>query len=218
MTRPFLVGALGVLVWTGIASSAAVIDQIAAVVGKYAIKTSDVDRDLRVTQFLNGDAPDLSLPQRRKALQRLIDQELIRNDLAQAGNTSHLSGEATDILAQLRKDRFKGSQEALSAELRRRGLTPAQVSDQLQWQLVVLQYIDQRFRPGVLVSEDEMNAYYAEHKAELMRQYPGNTTTESMLPRIREVLEGERINRNFEEWLQEVRRTAHIEYKLDELK
>ncbi len=105
----------------------------------------------------------------------------------------------------------------MTAELGRRGLSAAQLLDQLQWQLVVLRFIDQRFRPGVIVSDEEVRAYYEQHAAELNRQYPGNNTPEDLMPRIREIVEGERINRNFEDWLQQARKTVRIEYKLGEL-
>jgi hypothetical protein len=106
----------------------------------------------------------------------------------------------------------------LEAELRRRGLSSAQVLDQLQWQLVVLRFIDERFRPGVTVTDDEMRAYYEQNAAALKRQDPAHNTLEDLTPKIREILEGERINRNFEDWLQQARKNVRIDYKMDQLK
>jgi peptidyl-prolyl cis-trans isomerase SurA len=210
--------AIATMLSGGLLQGATTIDQIAAIVGQRAIKTSDIARDLRVTQFLNGTAADASIGQKREALQRLIDQELIRNQLAQAVNTSSLSAEATATLAQLRADRFKNSDALLTEELHRRGLTQNQVLDYLQWQLVVLQMIDQRFRPGVSIDDDQVTAYYDQHAADLKRQYPDNPTREALLSRARELLEGERINRDFEDWIEQARKNIRIEYKVDELK
>ena len=200
-----------------LAHAGTVIDQIAVTVGRHAIKTSDIDRDLRVTQFLNSQAPDISPTQRRIAIQRLIDQELIRNELAQAGSTSSLTSEAKELLDMIRAERFHGSDAEMAAELRRRGLSEDVLLEAVQWQLTVLRFIDQRFRLGIVVTDDDIGAYYKQHEAELKRQYPGNDTLEALTPRIRELLEGERINRAFEDWLQQARKNARIEFKLSEL-
>jgi hypothetical protein len=213
-----MIQASEILIMVLLAQGGNIIDQIAVVVGKHAIKTSDLDRDLRVTQFLNAETQDFGVAKKRVALQRLIDQELIRQDLAQSGNTDRLTEDAKALLDQIRKERFQASEALLEAELRRRGLSSAQVLDQLQWQLVVLRFIDERFRPGVTVTDDEVRAYYDQNTAALKRQDPAHNTFEDLTPKIREILEGERINRNFEDWLQQARKNVRIDYKMDQLK
>jgi peptidyl-prolyl cis-trans isomerase SurA len=102
--------------------------------------------------------------------------------------------------------RFK---EALSQH----GLTEEQLRLQLQWQLDVLRFIDQRFRPGVLVTDEEVRAYYEPHQADLKRQLPQAKTYEAMEPKIRESLEGERLNQNFDQWLVNARKRNRIDYR-----
>ena len=46
-------GALPVLLAFTLAAASVVVDRIAVIVGKDAIKLSDIDRDLRVTEFQN---------------------------------------------------------------------------------------------------------------------------------------------------------------------
>jgi len=194
------------------------IDQISVVVGRHAIKTSDINRDLRVTEFLNGQASDSTLTQKRAAAQRLIDQELIHNEIIQEGTGTQFSAETKALLDQIRTDRFKGSESEMVSELRKRGLTLEQLTQQLNWQLTVLRFIDQRFRPGVIVQDSDIHSYFDQHEAELKRKYPSETTLEALAPHIREIIEGDRINRNFEEWLQQARESAHLEFKVEELK
>ena len=201
-----------------LAYGATTIDEIVGVVGKHAIKMTDIERDLRVTQFLNGEPPSSSVAAMKKALERLIDQELIRNDMAASKNASHLDNEATTLFNQMLSDRFGSSKPQMAAELRRHGLTEAQLLEQLQWQLVVLRFIDQRFRPGVIVNDEDVRAYYDKNSGELERKYPANHSFEALAPKIRETLEADRINQNFEEWISNVRKDTRIEYKLDELK
>ncbi len=62
-----------------------VIDRIAAVVGKHVIKASDIDRDLRVTDFLNRQPLTINADAKRKAVDRLIDQAVIRDEISMGG-------------------------------------------------------------------------------------------------------------------------------------
>src|ERR1019366_5824259 len=110
-----------------LAYGATTIDEIVGVVGKHAIKITDIERDLRVTQFLNGESPSSSVAAKKRALERLIDQELIRNDMAASKNASHLDNEATTLFNQMLSDRFGSSKPQMAAELRRHGLTEAQL-------------------------------------------------------------------------------------------
>ena len=61
---------------------AIVLDRIAVVVGKVAIKSSDIERDIRVTAFLNHEPLVFTPDARKKAADRLIDQQIIRQEIA----------------------------------------------------------------------------------------------------------------------------------------
>jgi predicted aminopeptidase len=87
----------------------------------------------------------------------------------------------------------------------------------LLWQLAVLRFIDERFRASVLVTDDELKAYYDQHAAELRKENPGASTFDALRDKIRETLEGERINRNFNEWLEQARKRYRIEYRQEAL-
>ena len=191
---------------------ATVIDRIAVIVDKHAIKASDIDRDLRATEFLNSQPLNLNPDARRKSAERLIDQTIIREAIEKGAYNRAGQSEVDGMLKPLVAARF-GSEVRLKDELSRYGLTEEQLRIELQWQLDVLKFIDQRFRPGVLVTDEEVRAYYGQHKADLERQFPQLKTYEAMEPKIRASLEGERLNQNFEQWLAEARKRGHIEYR-----
>jgi peptidyl-prolyl cis-trans isomerase SurA len=190
-----------------------VIDRIAVIVGRHVIKTSDIVRDLRVTEFLNREPLDLGPEAKRKSAERLIDQEIIRQEIVTGGYRRPSEAEGEAFEKQFVNDRFHGSPAQLRTALAKYGLTEEQLREQLLWQLTVLRFIDQRFRAGVLVTDEEVKSYYDQHLAELRQQNPQGYGLEELQSKIRSTLEGERINQNFNEWLEHERKTYRIEYK-----
>jgi parvulin-like peptidyl-prolyl isomerase len=191
---------------------ATVMDRLAVVVNRNVIKASDIDRDLRVTEFLNGEAADFSSAARRKAAERLIEQILLRQEISSGGFRRASAEEAAALLNRIRQDRFGGSEARMRAELAKFRLTEDDLREQLQWQLTVLRFIDQRFRSGVLVTDEEVRAYYDQHKADLERQYPRDNRFETLAPKIRASLEGERVNQNFAESIEQARKRSRIRF------
>jgi peptidyl-prolyl cis-trans isomerase SurA len=192
---------------------AVVLDRIAVIAGKQVIKSSDIDRDLRVTEFLNQAPLNFAPDAQRQAAERLIDQSVIRGEISTGGFTSATDAEAQAMLDRIRRDRFQNSSARLREALARYALTEDVLRGQLLWQMTVLRFIDQRFRPGVLVADEDVRKYYDEHLTDLRRQYPKAKSYEELAPEIRASLEGERINQEFESWLSATRKSERIEYK-----
>ena len=189
-----------------------IIDRIAASVGKHAIKLSDIDRDLRVTEFLNREPLNLNANARRAAAERLIDQALISDEITDGGYPRPPDSDVDNLLGKMRQERFGGSDVRLRQALAAYGLTEDQLRQEFEWQLQVLRFIDQRFRSGVVVTDDDVRSYYEQHRADLARENPKNQSLEALEPKIRQALEGERINQNFAQWLDEARRQNRIQY------
>lgn len=186
-----------------------IIDRIAVVVNRHPIKASDIVRDLNLTAFLNHEPVKMDPATRRSAADRLVDQEIIRNSIASGGYARATDADAENLMAQIRRDRFGNSAARMRQELMRYGLTEDQLHAQLLWQLTVLRFIDQRFRGGVLVDDDDIRNYYTQHRA----QYRG--TLENETKTIRDTLEGEQVNQQFETWLDDGRKRATVQYKDD---
>jgi peptidyl-prolyl cis-trans isomerase SurA len=192
--------------------SAIVVDRMAVVVDRHVIKSSDIYRDLGATEFLNREQPNVSADARRKAADRLIEQTIIRDEIANGGYRWASKADADALLNDIRRDRFGGSDAQLQAALSRYGLTEEEMRTQLLWQLTVLRFIDQRFRTGVLITDEDVRAYYDQHLADLKRDYPEDSSFEALQPKIRASLEGERINQNFVESMEAARKSVHVRY------
>jgi hypothetical protein len=190
-----------------------VVDRLAAIVGKHAIRLSDIYRDLRVTEFLNREQPNFSSDAKHKSAERLIDQAIIGDEIANGGYRRSTEADAEALLKQLRQDRFAGSDGRLREALTLYGLTEDQLREQLLWQLEVLRFIDERFRPSLLVTDEEVRVYYDQHRPDLRREYPQANGFEALETKIRASLEGGRINQNFVQWLDQARKQNRIEYR-----
>jgi len=192
---------------------ATIVDRVAVVVGRRAIKTSDISEEMRVTGFLNREQISGTPTAKRKAAERLIDQELVRQDLADGQYSQPTEKDVNALLDQFKRDRFSGSDARFRAALQQYQLTEEQLRQHLLWQLSVLRFIDQRFRSGVLVTGEDIAAYYHEHRAALVKAYPRNNSQQALEPAIREILTGQRVNQAFEAWVAETRKSVRIEFR-----
>lgn len=190
-----------------------VVDRMAVIVGKHVVKLSDIDRDLRLTEFLNKEPLNLNPERRRQSAERLIDQQIIRTEIAAGGYNRASDAQADALLRQIRRERFGSSDAGLRAELARYGLTEDDLRAQLLWQLTVLAFIQQRFQPEATLGDQDVRAYYNQHLAELKKSNPKDSSFEALAPQIRSSLEGESVNKDFEDWLARARQRTRIEYR-----
>jgi hypothetical protein len=193
------------------AFGAVVLDRVAIIVGRRVVKSSNLDRDLRASQFVNGEPLNLGPQAKRKIIERMIDQELIRQEIMGGGYSRPAEQEAVAFLQQLKRDRARGSDVQFAAALAKYGLTEEQLRQYLWWQLTVLRFIEERFRPGVLVTDQDVKAYYEQNRAQLEKANPKSNSFEALDPKIREILVGERVNKVFNEWLDQARRNTRIQ-------
>ena len=200
------------MVLGGALHGAVVYDRMAVIVGKRVIKSSDIGRDLRVTAFLNREQLSFNADARRKAADRLIEQTILRGEITSGGYRGASEDDADAMLDKLRQERFAGSDTRLRTAVARYGLTEEELRAQLLWQLTVLRFIDERFRNGVIVTDQDVRSYYDQHAAELKREYGQNSSFEALEPKIRASIEGERINVNYAESMEQARKRIRIRY------
>jgi len=134
------------------AVSGVLIDQIAIVVDKSIIKDSDIERDIRITEFLNNEPLNLKLAERKKTANKLIDQTFIRSEIRAGDYPTATVEEANTQLDSLIKKRYP-SPSAFQHALKIYGLEETDLRDQFRWQLTVLHFIDSRFKPAVEMPE-----------------------------------------------------------------
>jgi peptidyl-prolyl cis-trans isomerase SurA len=191
--------------------SAEIIDRIAISVGNQVITEGQIDLEVRVTAFLNREELVLSPGQRKKAADRLIEQTLIRRDMA----FSHYPLPAvTDADASLQEVKAKYASAARYQDaLEQYRISEENLKERLLWQLTVLRFIDYRFRPGIQVADSEVQAYYQQELAN-SRQQDAKPLPElsDVRSQITEILTQQRIDDSLDRWLVEARLQVAIRY------
>jgi hypothetical protein len=128
---------------------AAVVDRIAVIVGSDVITESEVLREVRLTEFLNGQPPDTGPAARRAAAERLVDQQLIRTEMEAGSYPVAPAAQADEMLRSFRQQRFGGDDAALTAALAKYGLSEEELKDHLLWEASVLRFTDARFQIAI---------------------------------------------------------------------
>jgi hypothetical protein len=194
------------------AAHAEIIDRIAVTVGNQVITTDQVNEEVRVTAFLNHSEPQLTSDEKKKAAERLIEQALIKDGM----NSSHYPLPTladAEPMVKLREDEYAG-RAAFLADLARYGITEDQLRQHVWWQITLLKFIDDRFRPAVQVS----NADILQHYREQVRKWgeegvnPIPTFAESRVAMERAVIE-DRVDNALSRWLGDSRTRVDIRFR-----
>ena len=208
--RPFGICVIGSLLASATCYGV-IVDRIAIRVDNAIVKDSDISRSIRVTDFLNDEPLKLTGSERRQAGKRLIDQSFIKREIGIGDYPQATWDEADQQLSKLKSNRYR-SPAAYQQALAKYGLVEPDLRFEYQWQLTVLRFIDLRFKPAVLVSDDEISKYYTSHSAALRKANPGKSSLDDLRDSIQEIITGEKVNEQFFAWLDEQRKSRKIEF------
>ncbi|MGC9159740.1 MAG: peptidylprolyl isomerase [Terracidiphilus sp.] len=200
------------------AVSAVVLDRVVAVVNNHPILASDVDNEIRLAALEPNRAGDGALPPRRALahlISRTLIEEQIRNEEIGAIRPSQAKVDAR--LHELRQElpacvHFNCSSDAgWKAFLSAHKLTEPQVEAYLRSRIEILNFIELRFRQGILISPEEIETYY---RKTLLPQYAAGEPVPPLAevsPRISEILLEQQVNVLFDQWLQNLRKEGNVE-------
>lgn len=204
-------GALPGETMRGVAAAYDVLDRVVANVDQNAVLESELQRFLRLRAFQNNEAVPATAEARREALRQLVDQTLLLREMAQVGFPTPDGKQVDAALADLRRER--GAQ--WGATLTRYGVTEGQVRSFVGRQLAALQFIATRFRPGVVLSEGEIEEYYRDEYVPARRQ-----TSRQPVPALAEAraeieqkLTDRRTDQALERWLGDMRIQSRIRFR-----
>jgi hypothetical protein len=161
---------------------------------------------------MSGRKPeDGTMEQRKAALNRLIDQEILREQM----RLTELKPAGTDSIKK-QIDDLKNEQlgehpeQSWETTLSRYQLTDKTVERHVAGELEQFQLVDLRFRPSIQVSAAEVEKYYRE---QIIPKLPASDplSLNEAAPKIREILIQEKINQLLNSWLETLRSQAQIQ-------
>jgi len=190
-----------------------IIDRIAASVGNHVITASDLDREIRVTAFLNGAKADFTPATKRTTAGRMVEQALVRSELEDSRYPTPAPSEIDPVLALLKKDRFPNEAD-FAHSLAEYGITEQDVRDELLWQRTLLAFLDVRFRPSVQVSDKDIQDYFEKSVLPAAQAaHPGQTILlDDYRDQIEATLTGQREDQDMSRWLDEAKKRTNIVY------
>jgi len=195
------------------AARAEVIDRIVATVNGHIILQSDWDDALRYEALLNGRAlSEFTAEDRRAVLDRLIDQELLGEQMKSAAFQHCTAAEAAARLAEARKQYAEAaSDEGWQAVLARLQLAEKDLLTRVQTQIDLMRLVDAHLRPGVQIDSKTIEAYYRDKFVPQLKQSgAGEVSLADVRGKIRELLTEEKVNELLVSWLQTLRSESKV--------
>ena len=195
-----------------------VLDRVVAVVNNRAILLSDVEDEIRLSVLDPGGSGQGQLTEQH-ALDELISRALIeqqiREEDLQAIEPSQK--EVSDRLAEIRRELPACVHQNCATEagwknfLLSHGLTEARAEAYIRYRLEILRFIEERFRQGIQISQQQIEDYY---RNTLLPEYaPGETvpSVDQVASRIQEILLEQQVNVLFDNWLNNLREQGDVE-------
>ena len=190
-----------------------VIDRIVATVNGHVILQSDWNEALRYEALLNGRTPnEFTEEDRRAVLDRLIDQELLGEQMKSAFFQHATPSEAAARVAEARKHYPKGAtddgwREVLTAF----GLKEKDLISHVQKQIDLMRLVDSHLRPEVQIDSKSIEAYYREKFVPQLKQTgAAEVALADVSGKIRELLTEEKVNQLLVSWLQTLRSEGKV--------
>jgi peptidyl-prolyl cis-trans isomerase SurA len=194
------------------------LDSVVAVVNGQAILQSDIDDDIQLSVLDPAPGAPGALT-RQRALEELISRALIQQQIRQ-GDLAAVQPSEAEVAARLDEIRKQlpacvradcSTDAGWRAFLTAQGLTQYRVEAYLRNRMEILRFIEQRFRQGIQIGEQQIETYYHDT---LAPEYPAGTSIpplKEVSKRIEEILLEQQVNELFDNWLDNLRGQGDVE-------
>lgn len=200
-------------------SAPVVLDRVLVVVNQQPILQSDLDRELKLAVL----DPNLAFSQRpapAEALDRIISRTLIQQQLAQQPpmDDAQIRRAIDERMKELRAElpacvRLNcNTAVGWQAFLDESKLTTTEIEAYVRQQVLILDFIEKRFRPGIHITPEQVESYY---KNSLLPQYSDPKLApqlETVSTRIAQILLEQQVNLLLEDWLSTLRKDGDLEF------
>ncbi len=213
--RATWISALAAVLLTALPAPAGeILDRIVATVNGRIILQSDWDDAINFEALTNNKpVAAFSAEDRRAALDRLVDQELLHEQLRTS--ESHVASNADAVnrrISELRRLYPEAATEqGWQRLLSHFDITDEELRDRLALQLDLLRLVDSRLRPGTDVDDKAVEDYYTQtFLPELHKSGAADVPLADVSARIRELLIQQKVNESLTDWLRSLREASAI--------
>jgi hypothetical protein len=193
------------------ASGGQIVDRMVANVNGHVLLQSDWEEELAFEAFLNARAPDtFTAAERKAALDRLIDQELLREEVRPTEGAP--TAQVAQRVAEIRKLYPEAaSDEGWRAALRSHGLTQSMLEKRLGDSIQLMRLVEARLRPSIQIDQKAVESYYHDQLLpELKKAGSREVALPEVFGHIRDLLAEQRLNQLLSGWLTSLRSASHI--------
>jgi peptidyl-prolyl cis-trans isomerase SurA len=194
------------------------LDRVVAVVNRQVILSSDIDDDIQLSVLDPAPGAHVTMS-RHRALDELISRALIQQQIRREDLPS-IQPTADEVAARVEEIRRQlpacvrahcETDAGWKAFLTAQGLTQYRVEAYLRTRIQILRFIEERFRQGIQISEEQIETYYRDT---LLPQYPAGMSApplKQVSSRIEEILLEQQVNELFDNWLDNLRSQGDVE-------
>ncbi len=194
-----------------------VLDSVVAVINGDVLLESDVEAERRF-ESLQLLPPDQNTP--AHAAERLITRTLILQQMKdQDQSTTDIKEADVDkFIAELKKEQPGclparcESEAGWASYLKGLGMTPAEVRQRWKQQLIILNYLNLRFRSGIRIPADQVQTYYQKNLVpQFAAKHEKAPAVNTLKPRIEEILLQQQVSKQIDAWEATLRQQGSVE-------
>jgi hypothetical protein len=188
-----------------------VVDRVVTKVNGHPILQSDWEQEVAFEAFSNARDPDsFTTAERNAALDRLIDRELLREQVRPSQPAP--ANEVAARVAEVRKLQPDcATDEGWRAKLQRYGFTQSALEKRLGDQIQLMKLVEDRLRPSIQIDQGAVETYYRDRLLpEMKRAGSRATPLTEVFGRIKNLLAEQKMNELLSGWLASLRSGSHI--------
>jgi SurA N-terminal domain len=204
--------AIGLTMALAVSSQAGqVIDRVVSNVNGHVVLQSDWEQEVAFEAFSNGRDPDsFTSAERQAALDRLIDQELLREQVrpSQPAAADQVAARVAEV-RKLHPDCT--TDDGWRTKLQRYGLTPSSLEKRLGEQIALMKVVEDRLRPSIQIDQRAVETYYNDQLLPQMRRAGSQAKPlTEVFGRIKNLLAEQKMNELLSGWIASLRSGSHI--------
>jgi sulfur carrier protein ThiS len=188
-----------------------IVDRVVTSVNGHVVLQSDWEQEVALEAFSNTRDPDsFTVIERNAALDRLIDQELLREQV-RPSQTAPAELVAARV-AELRKLHPEcATDDGWRATLQRYGLTQKSLEKRVGDQIQLMKLVEDHLQPSIQIDQRAVETYYHDQLLPEMKRAGGPAAPlPEVFDRIKDLLAERKMNELLSVWLASLRSGSHI--------